>query len=353
MKKNFLAVIIVCAAIVLPAFALAAPPQLPHIFYGNALNDGNNLPVNTVIVAKVNGVEKGRVIITEAGKYGGSDALDEKLLVQGDVSGGATISFYIGNNSASQTASFISGKIEQLNLSFDFDKVIVNSNDLPSLISNGTFSISGSNTSASSVNVVQPILLNAGFNSVSLPQGMNITKVGGGNFDATALTAIETAVGSLSGLGSGVVAKGALQWGIASLGLEFSSPITIKIYVGTDLNGQTFDVIRSVSGSSGWTSDGIAAPATCVVASGFCSFNATKASYYVASKTTTTSSDGGGGGGGGLYITSVSNILSAEAQKVDFNKDNKIDILDFNALMVNWGSASLFDFNLLMINWTI
>jgi hypothetical protein len=352
MKKNFLAVIIVCAAIVLPAFALAAPPQLPHIFYGNATNSGNNLPVNTVIIAKVNGVEKGRITVTEAGKYGGSDALDEKLLVQGDVSNGAAVSFYIGDNSASQIASFVSGKIEQLNLSFDFDRVIVNSSNLSSLISNGTFSVSGSNTSASRVDVVQPTLLNAGFNSVSLPQGVNITKVGGGNFDVTALTAVETTVGSLSGLGSGVSAKGALQWGIASLGLEFSSPITIKIYVGTDLNGQTFDVIRSVSGSSGWTSDGIVAPATCVVASGYCSFGATKASYYVASQTVTISSGGGGGGGGG-YIPPVSSALSAEAQKVDFNKDNRIDILDFNALMVNWGEASLFDFNLLMVNWTI
>ena len=58
--------------------------------------------------------------------------------------------------------------------------------------------------------------------------------------------------------------------------------------------------------------------------------------------------------------------LSEEAQKVDANNDNKIDILDFNTLMVNWGSTlsgniadfnkdskiDIFDFNLLMIHWT-
>lgn len=70
--------------------------------------------------------------------------------------------------------------------------------------------------------------------------------------------------------------------------------------------------------------------------------------------------------GGGGYTPPASGTLSAEAQKVDANKDNKIDILDFNILMVNWGSTSanntadfngdgkvdIFDFNLLMINWT-
>lgn len=70
--------------------------------------------------------------------------------------------------------------------------------------------------------------------------------------------------------------------------------------------------------------------------------------------------------GGSSYIPSNS-TLSAEVQKVDANKDNKIDILDFNILMINWGKTEpgniadfngdgvvdIFDFNLLMINWTI
>lgn len=76
-------------------------------------------------------------------------------------------------------------------------------------------------------------------------------------------------------------------------------------------------------------------------------------------------SSGGGGGGGGAAAT-VTTILSAVAQKVDANKDGKIDVLDFNSLMVNWGKTGtgniadfngdgkvdIFDFNLLMINWT-
>ena len=78
-------------------------------------------------------------------------------------------------------------------------------------------------------------------------------------------------------------------------------------------------------------------------------------------------SGGGGGGGGGVTTPSTpTSPLSAAAQKVDANKDNKIDVLDFNTLMVNWGKTTannvadfngdgkvdIFDFNLLMINWT-
>ncbi len=72
---------------------------------------------------------------------------------------------------------------------------------------------------------------------------------------------------------------------------------------------------------------------------------------------------GGGGGGGNI---SAYSLLSADAQRVDANKDNKIDVLDFNTLMINWGkteSGNIADFNgdgkvdvldfvMLMVNWT-
>jgi len=87
----------------------------------------------------------------------------------------------------------------------------------------------------------------------------------------------------------------------------------------------------------------------------------------------TTSSGGASPSGGstspsgGGSITTTATTLSAAAQKVDANKDNKIDVLDFNTLMVNWGKTTanniadfngdgkvdVFDFNLLMINWTL
>jgi hypothetical protein len=82
-----------------------------------------------------------------------------------------------------------------------------------------------------------------------------------------------------------------------------------------------------------------------------------------------TRSGGGGGGGGGTVSTATTvpvTTLGPAAQKVDANKDNKIDVFDFNALMIHWGETNLnniadfnkdnkvdiFDFNLLMIHWT-
>lgn len=75
---------------------------------------------------------------------------------------------------------------------------------------------------------------------------------------------------------------------------------------------------------------------------------------------------GGGGGGGGITPTPTTpGPLGPEAAKVDANKDNKIDVLDFNTLMVNWeitgagnpadfngdGTVDILDFNLLMVYW--
>lgn len=85
--------------------------------------------------------------------------------------------------------------------------------------------------------------------------------------------------------------------------------------------------------------------------------------------TPTPSSSSGGGGGGGIAVSTTTTVpatLSVAAQKIDANKDGKIDVLDFNTLMVNWGKTEsgniadftgdgkvdIFDFNTLMINWT-
>lgn len=71
-------------------------------------------------------------------------------------------------------------------------------------------------------------------------------------------------------------------------------------------------------------------------------------------------------GGSGYYIPPVfTSKLSEAAQAVDVNNDDKIDVLDFNILILNWGSTEadniadfdnnnkvdIFDFNLLMIHW--
>jgi hypothetical protein len=73
--------------------------------------------------------------------------------------------------------------------------------------------------------------------------------------------------------------------------------MVINIWVGTELNGETLDIVRSADGGETWTSEGIVDPATCVVIGGVCSFGATQTSIYVAAGTT---SSGGSSGSGSL-----------------------------------------------------
>ena len=129
------------------------------------------------------------------------------------------------------------------------------------------------------------VQVEGGTSTVSLPEGMIITREDGNNLDVESLTAETATSGSLTGLGTGVVVAGALKWGLENLGLQFNPAITVSIFVGTALNGQTLNVLRSVSGTADWTSDGIVPPATCVVTDGLCTFQATKASYYAATYT--------------------------------------------------------------------
>lgn len=135
-----------------------------------------------------------------------------------------------------------------------------------------------------SLTVSQDLEINttASGSKIILDQATVITRADDQPFDATALTSSEADTGLLAGLTEGNVFEAALQWGIASISLEFDPAITINIFVGTAFNGQTLNVVRSVTGTSDWTTDGIVLPSSCLVVDGICSFQATKASVYAA-----------------------------------------------------------------------
>ena len=178
----------------------------------------------------------------------------------------------------------------------------VSPDSLSDLFTTGAFSVPSSATTGStpSVTTNEALTINVavtgGVHSISLPAGTVITKTDGTNLDATALTSSNVSTSTLSGLGVGVVADGALQWGIPNIGLTFSTPITLNIFVGTSLNGQTLDVRRSVDNVT-WTQDGIEPPKTCTVTAGICSFQATKASFYATTHIVAVASSSNGGGG--------------------------------------------------------
>ena len=172
-------------------------------------------------------------------------------------------------------------------LTYTIEKLEVDPADLSSLFDANVFVPTEGMTSDSTTEIVvaQNLEIKVASSSESkiiLEKDTVITRFDNEAFDATLLASSETEVGSLAGLGSGVVAVGALQWGIPSLSLEFSNPIEINIFVGADLNGEILNIVRSITGDGDWTSDGIIPPATCVVSGGICAFQATKASFYSA-----------------------------------------------------------------------
>lgn len=75
-------------------------------------------------------------------------------------------------------------------------------------------------------------------------------------------------------------------------------------------------------------------------------------------------SSGGGGGGGGAPGPVVPTDQITQTTNGDTNEDGKVDIMDFNRLMIDWGKSGsladfnqdgkvdIFDFNSLMVNWS-
>ncbi|MFA6184609.1 MAG: S8 family serine peptidase [Candidatus Shapirobacteria bacterium] len=165
----------------------------------------------------------------------------------------------------------------------------IGATNLSDLITYGTFTTTPNNDNpdeTSKVSVANNITINIGtsgtLSTVYLLQGTDITEHDNQLFNTNELSAIVVDKNTVSDLGSGFTKEAVIQWGIPNKTLTFSNPVTINIYVGTDLNGRTLNVLRSPTGSSGWTSDGIVTPATCVVSSGYCQFWATQASYFTA-----------------------------------------------------------------------
>jgi hypothetical protein len=105
------------------------PPPLPHAFYGRVEINGQPAPVGTVVEARGQGVLVGvpgnPISISQAGRYGGPGAFDQKLVVQGDIAEGTQIAFFVNGIRAQcalpgggwqDSVPFHSGGITELNL---------------------------------------------------------------------------------------------------------------------------------------------------------------------------------------------------------------------------------------------
>jgi hypothetical protein len=116
----FIAVVGLLVLGVVPVYAQSVPP-LPHAFHGHVTINGNSAPAGTIVEARGQGVRTGiegnPIRTTQVGKYGSPDPLEPKLIIQGDIREGTTITFYVNNYSTGETATWRSGVTTQLNLS--------------------------------------------------------------------------------------------------------------------------------------------------------------------------------------------------------------------------------------------
>jgi len=122
MKKLtiFIILAVLLALGVAPVYA-SGIPALPNAFYGNVLINGSSAPISTTISASGEGVKtntiQNPVKTTRVGGYG-IDSL--KLLVQGDILDGATITFYVTNENGTAiggAADWHSGETTRADLS--------------------------------------------------------------------------------------------------------------------------------------------------------------------------------------------------------------------------------------------
>lgn len=132
--------------------------------------------------------------------------------------------------------------------------------------------------------VIIEIAYNGGNIIATLPSGTKITPATGSTLDIAQLVARAKETTAISGLPSGSTIYGATELGIPNLGLNFDKPVEIKIYVGTNLNGQTLNIRRSITGTGDWTTEGMYLSSNCVVSGGYCTFQTVKASTFAVAK---------------------------------------------------------------------
>jgi len=114
----FLAMLL--ALVATPVYA-DTTPTLPHAFYGTVEINGSPAPVGTSVEVIGEGVQTGvgtnPIETTVTGEYGGgADPMAPKLVVQGSVADGTTVTFYVNGFATGQTAEWHSGEVTEVDL---------------------------------------------------------------------------------------------------------------------------------------------------------------------------------------------------------------------------------------------
>ncbi|MDZ7729946.1 MAG: Ig-like domain-containing protein [Natrialbaceae archaeon] len=122
------------------------PGPLPESYYGTLMIDGSPAPAGTTVEAEINGTVRGSITTNSSGSYGGPNATDDQLVVNG-TSGddNATVTFFVNHSGINRTLAdqndfWNAGTTTELNLT-------ANATTLDSIsltLANGTITENGS-----------------------------------------------------------------------------------------------------------------------------------------------------------------------------------------------------------------
>lgn len=321
----------------LPALALAQP-GIPHKFYGNVTFESGAAPDGLLVEAKINGVIVGSSL-TAGGKYGYNPSL---LFVSDEHSDndGKTITFYVAGVDTGETAVFSTGASTNLNLT------------VPGVIGNIT-KTEGQTVTNETVAVTPQVSTNINMGSSNLSVTISST--------STTSAVIEKIEKLVSGNVAVYSGKNFLNaYDIKITGSSLTIDVTMK-YSDSGINEDTIAPYRFINNV--WTA---ITPFTIDKSANTITFTITSGQTFygvfgaVQTQTVTPTPTPSGGTGGATPAPAVVVI------KGDIDGNSKVNIFDFNTLMVNWGNnplniaadldsngrVDIFDFNLLMVNWT-
>lgn len=343
--------ILTLAFLVLPSFAFAAETALaavaiPQQFYGTVSFQNAVAPDGVKIEAKIDG-KTVMSVLTKNGKYG----YKPSLFLISDSNGvyaDKIVEFYGSGIKAEQTAVFRNGAFTNLNL--------IISGSIGSVVKGENEIISGAETF---VKPSMPVVVNMGnkltliitSTSEATSTLRNIQKLGDTFYSGD--TAVISGNNVLNGYeinvsGAGISLNAVLAYSDSSIDEDSIKPYRFDSSRWVAITPFTVDKIANT------VSFAIQSAATPYVIFG---------KNTPAPAPTPVVSSGGGGGGGGIF-TSFLNPLFTKGKSGDANSDGKIDLLDFNLLMVNWGKTGanqadlnsdgkvdILDFNQIMVNW--
>lgn len=110
------------------AQSAGAGDQVPASYYGEITINGEPAPSGTTITAVINGEERGELVTSEEGKYGGPTGSDEKLVVYGsEEDRGATVQFHVDapgfeDGAAEETIEWTPGDVTKLPLTVNLSR---------------------------------------------------------------------------------------------------------------------------------------------------------------------------------------------------------------------------------------